>query len=361
MADHTFSLRSIVFLGSLVLLTMPRMSFSREWILSKTNETIEAELLSCSPGIVQLKRRNGAVEDIPITSLIRNDQRFARSQLGMQLIDFNGIWRSSSGSHYAIAEDDDQRFHLRLLESPSLVSVEGVLSRRDREIASSQWLVVMKNDRLRQPRDSVAEFYMTPDGETRSRFAYIFLSPNGIEDKGKRKKVTGAFVKLTGDQIPQRIIDRVMGDSSGRPANAYEQAVDGLVTVVALDWYSKQRKIPVGDAVNGRPPGESLSMGAVLVNALARGARNRMITATVQSAFPLFTQPERLAAIGIIHTYLGQKERLEKLDRDDVEEWIRDQLARHPDVQADEMTRFIRFIADAHGRVKRSFISAVPG
>lgn len=360
MANHTIWLRSLVFVGYLVLVTMPRMSLGREWIISKTNETIDAELLSGSPGTVQLKRIDGTVEKIPITSLSRNDQRFARSRLGMQLIDFSGIWRSSSGSYYAIAEGDDQRFHLRLLESPSLVSVEGVLSLRDRKIISLQWLVVMKNDRTRQARDTGAEFYMTPDGETRSRFAYIFLRPNGIEDKGKRRKVSGAFVKLAGDQIPQRIIDRVMGDGSDRLGNAYEQAVGRLVTVVAIDWYSKQRKISVKDAFNGRAPRDSLSMGEVLVNALARGARNRMISVTVQSAFPLFTQPERLASISVIHAYLGQKERLEKLDRDDVEEWIRDQLLKHPGIQIEEMTRFIRFIADAHDQVKRSFVSVLP-
>ena len=85
-----------------------------------------------------------------------------------------------------------------------------------------------------------------------------------------------------------------------------------------------------------------------------------MISVTVQSAFPLFTQPERLASISVIHAYLGQKERLEKLDRDDVEEWIRDQLLKHPGIQIEEMTRFIRFIADAHDQVKRSFVSVLP-
>lgn len=335
----------------------------RKWHIVDTKEEYQAELVGGAAGVVQLKKADGAIASVALDSLAPDDRRWAFESLGIALIDFSGVWRSDSGSYYAMTDGTDGKVYLRLLQSPHLRSVEGVLIRQKERLTSEQWLAVFAEDPSKQVRSMEAEFFTTPDGLVRFKFDFIYVDRRGVEDRRRRKKVTSAFVRLTGDQIPQEVLDRFLNRPTRGPEDVYEHALNKMVTVVGVHWYSKQRKVSIGDSLAGRGPSETIGFAEAIVNAFSTGARNRMIVSIIDSLFPVYSAREREASESVVVEYLEAKATLERMDRSSVEKWARDHLADHlgdTGTKFEEMGRFVRFIGDVDAKVKKSWVSRLP-
>ena len=194
------------------------------------------------------------------------------------------------------------------------------------------------------------------------------IRKDGTEIRTARKRRTIGLVRIDGEAIPERIVSRILKYDGKRSKELYEQGLRNMVQVVGYDWYIKSEKISPLEAINavrGRYSRTAESMGEfmeVFANALAADQRDRIIELTIQSLFPLFDGTEQSIAADVIHEYLESREELERLSKEDAKKWVKAHVASHiegTDIEIEDMSRFIGFMADVQARVLRSWVSHV--
>jgi len=206
----------------------------REWTISTQPMSLRAQLVDGSVGAVRLRVVDQSITSVPLSDLAEADQKYVSTELGLDVVDLTGVWRSESGTYYSMTEGRDGKVYMRMIESPHLKSIEGTLRHKDAKVVSEQWLVVFKTDPTATPRSGSTEFYRTPNNEVRFKYDFIFLDDNGKEKKNLRKKVTSSFVRLDYEEIPERILVRYFP----RPKTAAEKRSE-VIKKILLWWFSR--------------------------------------------------------------------------------------------------------------------------
>lgn len=332
----------------------------REWKIG--GRPIRAELVGGEPDIVYLKHSDGKISSVTLDELSASDKTFAWTNLGTQLIAFSGIWRDGLGGYNAFSESRDGKVYTTTIDDSDLISADAVLVRKDKSLVAEQLIAVFRGDPSRKPRQLGLEVFVAADGAIRMRYDILTFDRNGRESR-KRRKGTTSLVRMDPDQVPKNIMEKYLKLDSRGPEELYQSSLDAMVEVVGIHWYAKQRKISIADAFNGRTASEKPTFGEHVVNTISLSVRNRMVHTIVDRLFPVYRAEERKLVEDVIIEYLDEKDRLQRLDRDSVERWVAERIekaATERKLRNDILRPAARFIAEAHERVMKSFVSKLP-
>ncbi|MDB5386660.1 MAG: hypothetical protein JWM11_2306 [Planctomycetaceae bacterium] len=337
----------------------------RQWTITapgKPAEKIDAELIDGKSGIVRLKNPMGAEISVTLEMLNDADRQDVYKKLGMAVIDITGIWRSDSGSYFSYSEGKDGKVYVRLLESPHLSSLDGVLMRQTVKLKSEQWICAFKGDPKNRTLSGSAYWAVLPDGRVRAHFDHWWIPNNGATPVKRPDKMASALVRLDGDNIPRHILELYIKGDADHSEEVYANAVSKMRQVILLDWYSRKRKVSVKDFLAGKGPAADPGIGEIIINAVSISVRNRMLTGILQLLFPVYTRKEQKVSQDLVFKYLESRKAIEKMEPADFKRWLESELEarlKGTDLKPDTFATFIRFMVDVHEEVKNSPISAL--
>lgn len=328
-AFKQYLLLTTAFLGLLSLES--DFCLAHEWTDTRTDQKFEGEIEGAHNGIVVIKTTEGEIKEIPLDALTTLNQRYAIRNLGIELIDMTGVWRSDTGTYYAISEGRRNKVYVSMLDSPSVLSIEGSLKRKGKRIKSEQWLVALKNDPIKKVRTASVEIFLTPDGRVRIRYDYIYLNKKGFEYRA-RKKITSAFVKIDYREIPAKILARHFPKfkTKAERRNAF---IEKMIYAWLADTASKHFD-----------PNKS-NFSAVIRVALSR-VSDAIIRSGLRELFPSFSAKEILVLQKTIRIFLDNPSK-EELAADELKESIKEFIKEEaPDLS--DKVEIIDFFYDVH-------------
>ena len=95
------------------------------------------------PKLGEIHFKNGKV--VRFSDLTSKDQKRARDLWGFKIIELNGIFRSNTGTLYAINEVAGEKVAVTMIDSPVFAKVEGTFERDKKFLQSRQWHINLKS------------------------------------------------------------------------------------------------------------------------------------------------------------------------------------------------------------------------
>ena len=162
----------------------------------------------------QLHFKDGRM--VQLVDLIPQDQKYARKLWGFKIVPINGIYRSDSGTVYAINEFAGGKVAATMLDSPIFSIAQGSFERKNKSLVSRQWQIKFIDPKKGATLWSKnAVFTVDPVGNVSATWPRWFETPDGrVRWKGKIK---GRLEPIPFSHIPMHIRQQHCGQIVNSP------------------------------------------------------------------------------------------------------------------------------------------------
>lgn len=205
------SMRIALFLCVVCFLSAPAQA-RPPWKDVDGNEYDHASIEEVKLG--QLHFKDGKI--VRFVDLVPSDQRYARRLWGFKVVPLNGIYRSDSGTVYAINEFAGGKVAATMLDSPAFSIVQGSFERKNKSLVSRQWQIKFldpkKGDKLWSKN---AVLTIDSAGNVTATWPKWFELPDGsIRWKGKTR---GRLEPIPYSHIPLHVRQQHCGQIENSP------------------------------------------------------------------------------------------------------------------------------------------------
>ncbi len=195
------------------------------WKDVKGNEYDHATIKEVALGRLHFK--DGRI--VRFGDLIPKDQKYARRLWGFMIVPINGVYRSDTGTMYAINESAVGKVVATMIDSPTFSIAQGSFERKNTSLVSRQWQIKFsdpkKGDKL-WSKDAVLAIDSV--GNVTATWPQWFETPDGkVRWKGKIK---GRLEPVPYSHIPLHVRRQHCGQIANSPNNQRMQVACRMIT-----------------------------------------------------------------------------------------------------------------------------------